>query len=182
MEIASLIVGYIGLLADIIGFQCKKHANLLIAQMAANFFVALSFVLLGISKMAGGLICFIAMVQALVNYLYQKRERKPPMWTLLLFGTLYAGATALTIYLAGEFDALQTFPFFCALIYMLAIFTVNPTVCRGLFLVNATLWILYDLMGAAFAWANFSTHALEAISIIVGIVRYDLPWRRKRGA
>lgn len=173
METLSMIVGYIGTAAAIIGFQCKKQTSLLASQIAANFFVALSFLFLGVSKMAGGATCMIAVVQTAVNFFYQKHEKKPPIWTLLLFGAFYAGATALTTYLAGSFQWFMIFPFLCAVLFMFAISSVNPTFSRMMFLSNTTLWIIYDFVGE-FAIANLTTHILVLLSVVVGIVRYDI--------
>ncbi|MBR4866917.1 MAG: YgjV family protein, partial [Clostridia bacterium] len=54
MEILSQIVGYIGTATAVVGFQVKARKHLLLCQIFSNLLVALSFVLLGPDKLAGG--------------------------------------------------------------------------------------------------------------------------------
>jgi len=173
METVSQIVGYLGTAAAIAGFQVKKRELLLLCQIAANLLVSLSFLLLG--QVAGGSICFIATGHTIVNYILAKKEKNPTWWQNVLFIALYTGASVYSWVSAPQFlFPVDLFPYFCALLFLLAITIKKGSAIRLCFIANASLWILYDVLGATLAIANLVTHILVWISNLISIIRYDV--------
>ena len=171
----SLIFGYIATVTSIIGFQLKKQKQIIISQFIANAFVALSYFFLGPEKMAGGAICMVGAVQTLVNYMFIKNNNLPPKKITAGFLVAYTAAFVLTIYIAGSFAfPYDVLPFAGSLIFLLAVSTNNSKLTRMLFFANITIFILYDCISTPIATANLLTHICILISVIVGIVRYDI--------
>jgi len=178
METVSQIVGYLGTAAAIAGFQVKKRELLLLCQIAANLLVSLSFLLLG--QVAGGSVCFIATGHTVWNYILAKKEKNPSLWQNVLFIALYTAASVWSWVTASRFlFPVDIFPYLCAMLFLLAITVKNPKTIRLCFLANASLWILYDVLGASFAVANLVTHVLVWISNVISIVRYDVIVKQK---
>ena len=175
MEILSQIVGYIGTATAVVGFQVKARKHLLLCQIFSNLLVAFSFVLLGPDKLSGGAICFVAVFHTFFNYLHSKKGNAPPLWQTGIFFLIYTAVSAITLFTAGSFlFPLSLFPYFCSVLFILAITLKNDSLSRLCFFANASLWIFYDIFGTTFAVANLVTHILVLISNIIGIVRMDL--------
>jgi len=178
MQIVSQIVGYLGTAAAIMGFQVKKRELLLLCQIAANLLVSMSFIFLG--QLAGGSICFIATGHTVMNYVLAKKKKAPAWWQNAIFLLLYLGASVYSWVTAERFlFPVDLFPFMCAMLFFLAITLTKAGRVRLCFLANASLWILYDVLGSTLAVANLVTHILVWTSNLISIIRYDVLAKKK---
>ena len=167
MNELSLVIGYLGTLAAVVSYQMNNRRGVLIRQCAANALVAVSYLFQEGAKISGALICLIAAVHTVVNFLMDIRGHQPPVAVTGLFVLAYTGATGWTMWPSQHFSVL------C----LAAITLPRQTDSHKCFFVNAVLWIIYDVLGTL-SWANLVTHICILISITVGIVRMDI--RKKR--
>lgn len=171
----SLIAGYIATIASVAGFQLKTQKNIIISQSIANALVAISYFLLGPSKMAGGAACAVGTIQTLVNYFYFRRNKTPHKFITVIFFFCYVASSALTIHLAGTLNfPNDLLPLLGSLVFLFAVSTPNPTVTRILSFVNMLIWLTFDCLVTPIAVANLVTHICITISVIVGLFRYDI--------
>ena len=171
----SLIFGYAATVAAIIGFQLKKQHHIIISQFFSNSLVALSYIVLDISKIAGGITCLVGAAQTLINFFYLKKDKTPPKGLTLVFLAAYIGASVFALSVA---DAIRfpydLLPLLGSFAFLIGVSTKNSTATRYWFLANIIIWIVYDAAAAPVAVANLVTHTCILISVIVGIVRYDI--------
>lgn len=172
----SLIFGYAATVAAIIGFQLKKQHHIIISQFFANSLVALSYIVLDISKIAGGVTCLVGAAQTFINFLYLKKDKTPPKGITLVFLAAYIGASVLTLSLSPQTASIpyDLLPLLGSFAFLISVSTKNSTATRYWFFANIIIWIVYDAAASPVAVANLVTHICILISIIVGIVRYDI--------
>ena len=171
----SLIFGYVATAAAIVGFQLKKQSHIIISQMISNTFVALSYFLLGPTKMAGGFACFVGALQTLTNYFYLRKNQNPKKYITVIFFFGYVASFIVTAYLAQKVTLPNDLlPLIGSMIFLFAVSIQNSTVTRILFFLNMLVWITFDCIATPVATANLVTHICILISVIVGFVRYDI--------
>ena len=171
----SLIFGYAATVAAIIGFQLKKQHHIIISQFFANSLVALSYIVLDVSKIAGGVTCLVGAAQTLINFLYLKKDKTPPKGITFVFLAAYIGASVLTLSLAQTISIpYDLLPLLGSFAFLVGVSTKNSTATRYWFLANIIIWLVYDAAATPVAVANLVTHICILISIIVGIIRYDI--------
>ena len=112
----SLIVGYIGTVVNIAAFQIKKRKTLLFFQIISNLLPAISFMLLGMDKMIGGVVAFVGTCHTTVAYYYSRKNMVPPWGPSVLFIGLYAVAAFLPSALTVGINLPNAFPFLTGLI------------------------------------------------------------------
>ncbi len=171
----SLIFGYTATIISIIGFQLKKQWQIILSQCLANLLVALSYIVLDLSNMSGGIVCMVGALHTFINFLFFRRDRMPPKVIKYIFLILYLSSAALTISLAGEVHFPYDFiPPVASIFFLLGVSTKKPKTTRALFFVNILFWITYDLIASPIALANLCTHLLTFASLVAGIIRYDI--------
>lgn len=173
MDPLFIIAQAVGVLTTVVAvatFQFKDKRHILLGNVASNLLVALQYALLG--GLSGAWICIVAAVQTVVMYFVDKKPdaKKLRMCLLILFCAMYIAGTCIVY--QGWGDILTCV---CALIYVLAILQKDSKGFRRCILVNASLWIVYDIYTLAFS--GILTHGLELVSILVAMVRLD--FRRK---
>ena len=179
METLSLIIGYIGTAAGIVAYQIKNRKILLIFQIIGNFLPALSFVLLGMDKLVGGLVGFVAAVHTYVAYRAVSKGTTPSNTVSVLFVVLY-GMTSLIPALLSQSTTtllLAVFPFLCGFFFVLALRAKTFPISRMFYWLGCVPWLFYDCLGETVAVANLVTHSIALLSVTIGIIRYDL-WPR----
>ncbi len=176
LETLSLIIGYIGTAVGIIAYQIKSRKVLLIFQIIGNFLPALSFVLLGMDKLVGGLVGFVAAVHTFVAYRAVSKGTTPSNGVSALFVGLY-GVTSLIPALISRSTTtlvLAIFPFLCGFFFVLALRAKSFPVARVFYWLGSVPWLFYDCLGETVAVANLVTHTIALLSVTLGIVRYDI--------
>ena len=175
MTTLSLIFGYTATALSILGFQLKKQWQIILCQSISNLLVALSYIVLDISNMAGGIVCMVGALHTFINFLFFRRDKMPPKVIKYIFLILYLSSSAFTIYLAGAVNFPYDFiPPVASIFFLLGVSTKTPKTTRKLFFVNILFWNAYDLLASPIALANLCTHLLTLASLVAGIVRYDI--------
>ncbi len=161
-------IGALTTLVVIVSAQLKDMKYILFCQICANLMVAASSALLG--GLSGAWICVVAALQTIFFYLMDKRgiSEKTRNRLLLLFAAMYVCGTVLVYQGWGDLVSCA-----CAFLYLLAIVQKKSSKYRIFICLNAVLWVVYDLTILAFG--NLLTHGIEVLSVIVGILRLDIP-------
>ena len=171
----SLIFGYAGTVTSIVSMQLGRQKHILLSQSLANGLGALSYLFLGGDSMMAGTGMILGAVQCLVNYIFLQSGKPLPKSIPGFFLLLSVLNSAVHILTSGVFRfPVDLIPVSCALLFVIGVNAKNAAVTRRYFLANSSLWIAYDLMVRPIAQANLVTHIVVVLSIVIGIVRYDI--------
>lgn len=171
--ILGQVLSFLSAMAVILGMQCKSMKMILFWQAAGNLVIAISYFLLG--GISGGLICLFGVLQCVIMFLYNKKDRKPHTVVLVGFILFSVVCSAVTGYLSRSFAEI-----FSAVGAVLGTFSSaqkRPAVCRLIFLFNPLCWICYDVFTKAYV--SLAMHLAIFIFTGIGIVRVDILGKKK---
>ncbi|MCL2341939.1 MAG: YgjV family protein [Firmicutes bacterium] len=165
MNLLAQFFGVLALCTVVITMQIKERNKSLIFMIFVNLFFSINFLLL--NAYSGAIICFLAVMQAIVFYIHNKKEKEVPKYIIALF--------ILCILLTGVFtysNIYSVFPVIGGTFSMFSMLTKNMKAFRTLTFIICILWITYDIISGAYA--ALVTHIINLISVIVAIIRYDI--------
>jgi hypothetical protein len=165
MFVLAQIISLFALLANVVGIQLKKKQHILFSFIIAATFFTISFILLG--AYSGAVICAIAGVQTVTNYIFERRQRKFPNWLTMAFIVISIIGGIATYH--NIYDIL---PVIGAIAYILSIVQTQESRIRKITLFTLVLWIVYDIIVAAYV--TVAGDAMFFISAMIAIVRYDI--------
>lgn len=152
----------------IIMMQFKSMSKILFCQVLANLLTASTYFLLGGFSGAG--ICFVAIAQSVVMFLYNKKGIKPHTAVVALFIALYIACSV--VYYQSLVDVLSAMAAVC---FAVSIVQQKPAASRMWYVFNPLCWLTYDLFTAAYG--NFIMHLVIFVSTLSAIIRLDLKKR-----
>lgn len=161
--IIAQIFGILGIIASVCSMQFKERRQIFIALLLLNLFSALNFVFLG--TMASAYVCFFAIVEMLINHLFERKKQPVPKWVVMLYVAINIALG--TLGFAGWLDIL---PILCALLFCVTVLMKQEQNIRKATLVNQTLWLIFDLSVGAYFFAI--SNVLTIISTGIAIWRY----------
>lgn len=171
----SEILGYASTLASVVGFQLKKQWQIVVAQLFANVLVALSYLWLGPEQMVGGIVCLAGAAQTFVNFLYYKKGKTPSGLSVAIFFVVYAFASGIPmLFMESIKIPYDLLPFLGSVAFLFAISAKNASITRWLFVLNVSIWIVYDAVSSPIAMGALVSHSCILVSLILGILRYDI--------
>ncbi len=154
----------------ILCMQLKKMNWILVCQIASNFLAGLTYLFLDGKSGLG--ISILAVVQTIVMYVLQKREKDPHWIITAAFCASYVGYS-LIVY-QNIFDLL---PAAAAVFFALSVAQKNPARYRIFAAINPLFWIAYDIHTLAYIYILM--HSGIFISAVIGIIRLDILSKRK---
>ena len=182
VQTAFLIAQAIGVVTTVVAILCLQLKNMtaiLICQLAANTLAAFSY-LFNPKGMSGVGISIIAVVQALVMFFYDKKQKRSHWIITALFISAYVGYTIGVAAFEQSFDFFVFLPMLAAVCYALAIVQKKPSLYRIFGMINPIFWIVYD--ASINQPANVIMHTCILISAISGIIRLDIIGKKKKGS
>ena len=144
--------------------QFNGMALILIGHITTNLLTALSYVFVG--GWSGSAICFTAIVQSIVMFLYERKGIKPHLAVILLFVVAYV--TCSVLFYKSIFDI---FSGAAAVCFAISVAQEKPFFSRIWFAIDMALWTVYDV--SCKQYANLIMHSVILCSIIVAFVRVD---------
>ena len=158
------IFGVLGIIFSVISMQMKTKKSIMIALLLLNLASALNFLFL--ESYSGSLVCFFAVIETFINYLFDKNNKKVPLYLIAIYVVVNI---ALGVY--SYTKPLDIIPVVCALIYCLTVCTKKESNIRKEMFVNQTLWLIYDLIVKAYMFSI--SNILTLISIVISMIRFD---------
>ena len=170
---AYIAYGFSALTAIIavIMIQFKRMSLILIGQITANLLTALSYFFIG--GWSGSGICFIAITQTVVMFLYDYKKVKPHLWVILLFIAAYVACSA--ILFKSVFDLFSAAAAVC---FAISIIQRKPFYSRIWYAADMLLWTVYDVSCAQYG--NLIMHSIIFLSTFIAIIRVDKPFCKKQ--
>lgn len=170
MFIVAQVMGFLGIITNIVSMQLEKKKQILYCFILANAFFSISYILLG--GYVGGIICIIANVQTIINYFFEKKEKEIPKWLILIyFVSSFIGGM---ITYKTAFDIL---PVLGGLTYTWSIIQKEEKNIRRITLLNILLWLTYDIY--ILAYSTVVSDLFFITSTIIGMLRFDLKKKEK---
>ena len=164
IEIIAQIINCIGSTINMIGINIKEKRKVLLFFIFGNLFVAISLGLLGAK--AGMLVQIIFFIETIINYLFEKKFEKYPIWLILLYIIIPCIILTITFETMWDFLAITA-----SVLFPLALLSKNLKL-RLLNLLSVIVWIPYNFHFGQYVGAL--SCLIFTIINIIAIVRLDL--------
>lgn len=150
---------------SVVSTQIKSMKAILICKILANLLSVATYLLLGGISAAG--MCFVAIFHSVVSFIFNAKNKKPPIFVAILFMAMYIACSA--IYYKSPVDLISAAAAIC---FCISLTQNNSTAYRFWFVFNPLLWIVYDIL--MMAYGNVVMHGIVLVSTVVAIIRLDI--------
>lgn len=164
MFIVAQFFGVLVIVANILSMQMKSKKQIILMFILANLFSAINFILL--ESYSGAIICSFAIIQTLINKIFENKEQKVPKLVILVYIVISIILGAITF---NSF--IDIIPIICSILYTMSIIQDKEKNIRRISLANIILWIFYDIVCKAYTAAI--SDLLMTLSTLVGMYRLD---------
>lgn len=163
VEIVYVTISILSIILYVLSVQCKKKKDILIVQIGAS----LSYLIVYLIKAAwsGVAVEFLEELKDLVFIKTEKDNKKIPIIFLIIFITLLI---AVSIYFYD--GPLSLLPLIINITYFISTYFKNPKYIRLVMLINAFIWIIYNLYVEAYIIVI--GNILEIISAAISLIRF----------
>ena len=158
--IASLIATILGL-CEPFG---KKMKTILTLNFLGNLLVGASYHLT--AGISGAAICYVACFQVLINYIFDAKGKKVPMWLIVFHAIVFITLNVLTFKVWYDVLALVA-----AMLFVLSVAQSSSKHYRLLYFTNSAVWIFYDILAGAHG--NLVTHIVLTVATFGAIILRD---------
>lgn len=165
MNILAQIFGGLATATNIIGIQFKKKENILISYIIACLFFIISFYLL--KAYSGVATCAIMAIETLINYLYDKKNKKIPMW--LIYTMIFGSTIIASLFYQSWVDL---FAIVSCIPFVLMLIQKEEKSVRLFTFIFLLFYTTFDILVGAYT--AFVGDLLFEISTIIAIIRYDI--------
>ena len=162
--ILAQVFGVLGIVFSVLSMQMKTKKNIMIMLLLLSLASALNFLFL--NSMSGCLICFFAVIETLINYQFDSRNKRVPLYIIAIYVIINI---ILGIY--SYHGLLDIIPIVCALLFCATVCTSKESNIRKIMFSNQSLWLIYDLIVKAYMFSI--SNILTLISIIISYFRFD---------
>lgn len=166
MEELAVILSVIGTVCICLPplFKGKDMRLILLFVFSANVLVATSYLLTGAYN--GAVSCYLGGVQAIINYFFERKNKKLPVWLVVLYALSFVVVNLLVFE-----HAVQLLAMVASVTFVLCIGQKNGKKYRFWTMVNTALWLVYD--GITLSFGPMVTHGISMCTVISGIVMHD---------
>lgn len=171
MTVFINILGIIGLLASIAGFQTKKHKWLMVFRTTNEMAFGIQYILLG--AYTGAAMNFLGSAR---NVLFARmvKKNKSTVPARAVFSVLFCAFAYLTR------DGLKSALIAAAkVLSTVAYGSSNLFFARIMILFTSLIWLAYNW--CIHSYAGALNEALTIVSIIIGVIRIDIPNLKSAG-
>ena len=172
MDILAYVLSIIGtcLLCTTSLLKGKDMRLILMLVFLSNVSIGSSYLLSG--AMNGALSCGVGAVQSIVNYFFDRKNKALPWWLITVYALAFAAVNILAFsQIADIFSLLAGFAF------VLCVAQKNGKGFRVWTLVNAMLWLTYDLV--SMSYAPVITHVCQIAIVLLGMILHDRKGKTK---
>ena len=163
--VIAQIFGVIGIICSILSMQMKKRKHILILLLMLNLASALNFLFL--KGYTSSIICFVAVLEMLINYFFfEKKKKDVPLYLIFIYIIIN-----IILGIIPYTNIIDILPIICATLYCVTIACKKESNIRKLMFLNQVFWLTVDLKYKAYMFAI--SNILTLISIIISMYRYD---------
>ena len=167
METLAIVLSVLGTVSICIPslIKGKNMKLILLFVFLANVLVATSYFLTGAYN--GAVSCGIGGAQAIINYFFDRKNKKLPVWLIAVYIAAFAVVNLMVFTRLVDLVALVA-----SVSFVLCIGQKNGAKYRLCTALNASLWITYDLLSRSYG--PMLTHSILLLTALAGIVIYDI--------
>ena len=165
------IFGILGIIFNVIAPQMKTKKTIMIVLFGINLAAAFNFLFL--NSLSGSLICFFGALETVINYLFDRKNIKVPIYIIGLYIIIN-----LILGFSTYKSIIDILPIICALLYCVTICTKEEKNIRKLMFINQFTWLIYDLITKSYMLSI--SNVLTLISVVISYYRYDIKTKKAR--
>ncbi|MBQ6476896.1 MAG: YgjV family protein [Bacilli bacterium] len=135
--------------------------------------LAAAFNFLFLNSLSGSLICFFGALETVINYLFDRKNIKVPIYIIGLYIIIN-----LILGFSTFKSIIDILPIICALLYCVTICTKEEKNIRKLMFINQFTWLIYDLITKSYMLSI--SNVLTLISVVISYYRYDIKTKKAR--
>jgi hypothetical protein len=174
IEIIAQGVGILGMIANFLSFQQKEQKRVVAFQFFSAALFGINYLMLG--AYMGALLNIIGVIRAIVFINREKLKAEHPAW-LVFFIIAFVGTYPLVFTVFGKEPILKNFIIELLPVIAMILATISYRFTRakdirrfGVF--SSPMWLIYNCF--CFSIGAILSEILNLISIIIGIIRFDL--------
>ena len=174
IELIAQGISLFGMTMNVLSFQFKEQRQIIFMQLIGSVFFGISYFMIG--AFVGGLLNAIGMIRAIV-YWQRERFRAEKIYWVYGIGAACIGVYVLSFAVFGveasaKNLAVEVLPVIGMIITTVSFYLGRARAVRFIGIANSPLWLTYNLFN--FNIGGIITECIALVSIIIGIVRYDL--------
>ena len=181
MEIVAQGFGIVGMIFNLLVFQQKTHKGVTLCQFFAAVAFAANYLMLG--AFVGGILNVVGGVRAAVFFFKEKTHANSVVW-LIIFILAFASSYPLTFFV---FDTavtipnliIEILPVVAMIIITVSLRLGSAKAVRFMGLFSSPMWLTYNIFSGSIG--AIASEILNLISMIVGIIRFDIKREKKNG-
>ena len=171
MMLAAQLIGAVGIICSIFSFQHKERKRVMLFQTLASFLFCVQLFMVG--AVTGGLVDFISLIRTVIFSQNHKKWASSSDWLIIfIFAMVVSGIFTWQ-------NGWSILPILGSVLSTVALWMKKASHIRFVSLFVGPCWFIYCLVHSAYTGALNEVFAM--ISIIIGIVRYDLKNKTKKG-
>ena len=167
METLAFILSTIGTICICIPplLKGKNMKLILLLVFSANVTVATSSLLTGAYN--GAASCFVGGAQAIINYFFDRKNKKLPVWLITIYALAFIGVNLMVFNHVFDLIAMLA-----SLTFVMCVGQKNGRKYRIWTFINTALWMTYDVLKASYG--PLLTHGILLCTVIFGIIVHDI--------
>ncbi len=174
IEIIAQGVGILGMIANFLSFQQKEQKRVVAFQFFSALLFGINYLMLG--AYMGALLNAIGVIRAIVFVNREKLKAEHPAW-LIFFILAFSSSYPLVFTVFGKEPILKNFiiellPVIAMILATISYRFTKAKDIRRFGLFSSPMWLTYNIF--CFSIGAILSEILNLISIIVGIIRFDL--------
>lgn len=178
-ETIAQVIGIFAMAMNCLSFQCKQKKQILAFQLCGSALFAVNFFMLG--AFAGGLLNAIGIFRAIVYMKEQTFRAKHVAW-VYGFGALFvlSYVAVFTLFekpFVGWTPVVELLPVIAMILTTVSFRCNDAKSVRFYGLFSSPLWLTYNII--CFSVGAIICEVLNLVSIVVGILRYDVKTSRE---
>ena len=179
LETVAQALSFVGLAFIVASYQQKKKSSLILFQLFGCGIFCIHFFMMG--AYTGALLNGIGMIRSMAFYKEERTRRAGTIWTVVLIA-MYIAAYILTFTVFGTPATatnliLEALPTVGMSVLTISFNMTGAGIIRILGSSHSCSWLIYNIAHRSIGGAL--TEAMSLISIIIGIIRYDLKKKEK---
>ena len=160
METVSYVLSLVATALGLVEPFSKRMRTVLILSFIGNFLIAVSYFC--VHGYSGAAICGVACIQLAINYTFTSRGKKIPIPLIIAYAVSFILVNLLTFKELYDIIAL-----IASLNFVLSVAQSEAKYYRILYIINAMLWMTYDVFASAYG--NLFTHGVIFVGTGIAI-------------
>ena len=179
MGIVAQAFGIVGMIFNLLVFQQKTHRGVTLCQFFAAVTFCINYLMIG--AFVGGILNFVGAIRAAVFYYKEKTRANSIVW-LVIFILAFAASYPLTFFAFGTKVTVQNLiieilPVIAMIIITVSLRLGSAKAVRFLGLTSSPMWLVYNIFAGSIG--AIASEILNLISMVVGIIRFDIKRNKK---